>query len=131
MKPIPLGHRYGYAIETRYKHTAAALGNEGVTVVSTPSLVAFLEMAAHRALEPFFDPGEGSVGTLVNVRHLGAAPEGAVVEAEAEVVKVERKQIEFAVRARWRDTLLMEGTHGRAVVDLARFFERLGLKRPA
>jgi len=129
MKPIPLGHRYRYTIETSYAHTAAALGNEGVAVVSTPSLIAFLEMASHRAIEPFFDAGEGSVGTMVHVRHLGAAPEGASIEAEASVTKLERKQIEFAVRAFWNGNLLMEGSHGRAVVDLERFFERLGIER--
>jgi hypothetical protein len=35
------------------------------------------------------------------------------------------------MRARANGNLLMEGSHGRAVVHLGRFFERLGIKPPA
>lgn len=40
------------------------------------------------------------------------------------------RQVEFAVSAKWDKVLLMDGSHGRAVVDLARFFARLGMKAP-
>jgi predicted thioesterase len=33
--------------------------------------------------------------------------------------------VRFAVAARWGDTLLMQGTHERTVVDLARFLAKL------
>jgi fluoroacetyl-CoA thioesterase len=131
MKPVTVGKAYTHRVETTHAHTADAYGNKGVTVVATPVLIGFLETAAHGCIEPFFDEGEGSVGTFVNVRHLAAAPQGALVEAVATVAEVKGKQIEFAVAAKWNETVLMEGTHGRAVVHLARFLERLGIKLPA
>ena len=131
MKPVTIGKSHTYRVEITHAHTADAYGNKGVRVVATPVLIGFLETAAHECIKPFYEEGEGSVGTLVNVRHLAAAPEGARVEATATVTAVKGKQIEFAVVVKWSDTVLMEGTHGRAIVHLARFFERLGIKLTA
>ena len=128
MKPVPIGSRHRQQIEIKHAHTADAFGNKGVTVVATPMLIGFLEGASHGAIAPFFDEGEGSVGTLVNVRHLAAAPVGATIEVSAAVTAVKGRQVEFAVEAHWNDTPLMTGTHGRAVIDLARFREKLGIK---
>ena len=56
--------------------TADALGNRGVHVLATPRLVALLELAAIRAVEPHLPPGAGTVGTRIDVRHLAATPVG-------------------------------------------------------
>jgi fluoroacetyl-CoA thioesterase len=131
MKPVPTGTTYVHRVETTHAHTADAIGNRGVRVVATPVLIGFLETAALECIKPFLDEGESSVGTFVNVRHLAAVPERAFVEAAASVTAVKGRQIEFAVSAKWNDKLHMEGAHGRAVVTLARFLERLGLKLSA
>jgi len=131
MKPVALGWSRTLRIETDDSHTAQRYGNEGVAVIATPVLIGFLETAALECLRPSYEEGEGSVGIFVNVRHLAAALPGAVVEAEATVTGVKGRRVEFAVRARAGGTLLMEGSHGRAVVDLARFFARLGAAPPA
>lgn len=130
MKTVSIGQSHTYRIETTSAHTAEAFGNKGVAVVATPVLIGFLETASHRCIMPQFEHGEGSVGTTVNVRHLAASLPGSVVEATATVAAVNGKQVEFEVKAMSNGTLLMEGSHGRAVVNLARFFERLGIKPP-
>ena len=130
MKPVAVGQSHRLRIETNDSHTAAHYGNEGVAVIATPVLIGFLETAAHECLRPSYDPGEGSVGIHVNVRHLAAALPGAVVEVNAVVTAVKGRQVEFAVEARAGGTLLMAGSHGRAVVNLAAFFARLGVKPP-
>ncbi len=130
MKPVAIGRTYSHRVQTNDSHTAARYGNKGVEVVATPVLIGFLETAAHECIRPGFEEGEGSVGTHVNVRHRAAALPGAVVEAKATVTGVRGKQIEFAVEARAGDTLLMVGSHGRAVVDLKHFFARLGVAPP-
>ena len=55
--------------------------------------------SALNAIRAYLDPGESAVGTAVNVRHLAATPVGRLVTGEAEVTKVDGRQIEFAVRA--------------------------------
>jgi fluoroacetyl-CoA thioesterase len=128
MKPVPIGASHSSRIEVVHAHTAEAFGNKGVTVLATPMLIGFLEGASHQAIEPYLEPGEGSVGTLVNVRHLAAAPIGALVEVSAKVSTVKGRLIEFAVEAHWNEILLMIGVHGRAVIDLARFRRKLAGK---
>jgi len=125
MKPLAPKTRATHSVVTTERDSAEAFGNPGVRVVATPALIGFLETAAHRCLERAYDAGEGSVGTHVDVRHLAAAPAGATIEAAAEVTSVDGRRVRFAVAARWGDTLLMEGIHERAVVDLARFLARL------
>jgi fluoroacetyl-CoA thioesterase len=130
MKPVTIGQRHTHRVKTTHAHTADALGNRGVNVVATPVLIGFLEVAATECLKPACDDGEGSVGTFVNVRHLAPAPAEAVIEATAVVTAVNGRQVEFAVSAKWGEVLLMEGSHGRAVVNLARFFAKLGTRAP-
>jgi predicted thioesterase len=55
-------------------------------------------------------------------------PLGHEVHAEAEVVKVEGKRIEFKVSAHDETEEIGRGTHQRMVIDLASFNERLARK---
>ena len=52
--------------------TADAMGNTGVAVLATPILVGLFEQAAATALLPHLEPGQASVGTHVDIRHLAA-----------------------------------------------------------
>jgi len=130
MKPITLGARHSFTVETRYRDTAEAFGNAGVAVVGTPALIGFLETAADRCLKPFYEGREGSLGAIVDVAHLAPAPENATIEASAEVVAIEGRKVRFAVAARYGTRLLMKGFHERVVVDMERFLAKLaGAKR--
>lgn len=121
MKPIAVGASGVYRIEPTPAHTASAIGNAGVHVVSTPALIGFLEDASHRAILDCYDAGEVSVGTKVDVEHLAAAPLGQVIDATAEVIAVQGRRVDFKVEARQAGRIVMQGRHQRAVVLLARF----------
>jgi len=121
MKPIAIGARGVYRIEPSPAHTASAIGNAGVHVVSTPALIGFLEDASHRAILGCYEAGEVSVGTKVDIEHLAAAPLGQAIEATAEVIAVQGRRVDFQVEARQGERVVMRGRHQRAVVDLARF----------
>jgi len=125
MKPIAIGFVGRYSVVPEYLHSAEAVGNKGVLVVSTPHLIGFLEMAAHTALMRHFEAGESSVGTRVSVEHLAAAALGRSVECEAVVKEVRGNRVEFEVRARQDGRDIMRGTHGRAVILLEPFLARL------
>lgn len=68
------------------------------------------------------------VGTAIDVRHLAATPVGHNVRAEAEVIKVEGKRIEFKVSASDEIEEIGNGTHQRTVINLRSFNERLAIK---
>jgi predicted thioesterase len=109
------------AADTAHDH-----GNVGVEVLSTPTLIGWLEGAANVATEGRLPPGHGEVGVRVDVRHLGAAPVGARVRCEARLVgAIDGRKLTYLVKAEDRDgRVLMEGTLERRVVDLARFHAR-------
>ena len=115
MKAIPLGQGNTMEFTPEERHTAAVVGNS--EVVSTPSLIGFLEQTSHRAILPFVEEGEVSVGTRVEVDHLAAAFLGRPVVAIARVATVEGRRITFEVEARQGDKLVMKGRHGRAIVS--------------
>jgi len=126
MKPVPLGTAGTMTVETTAQHTAAAVGNAGVAVVATTALILFIEETAAKALAPFLEDGEASVGTRVDVEHLAAIAPGHDVTTHVEVAGVNGKLVTFAAELKGDGRLLMRGRHVRAVVELARFLERQG-----
>lgn len=98
-------------------------------VYSTPRLVWDLETAAREALRPYLEPGEESVGTAVQVRHLAATPVGMRVTARARVTEIDGRRVVFAVEAHDEKEKIGEGTHERVVIQVARFAARLAAKR--
>lgn len=105
--------------------TADALGNGGVHVLGTPYLINLLENAAQAVLRPHLPPGAGTVGTMVEMRHLAATPVGMVVRARATLLETDGRRYLFAVEA-WDDRdRVAEGRHERFVVkDMAAFLAR-------
>jgi fluoroacetyl-CoA thioesterase len=91
-------------------------------------MILIMENAALNAIRPYLDAGESAVGTAIDVRHLAATPVGHDVRADAEVIKVDGKRIEFKVSARDEMEEIGNGTHQRMVIDLHSFNERLASK---
>jgi fluoroacetyl-CoA thioesterase len=107
------------------------LGNEGARVLATPWLIAHLEMTARNAVKPLLPPGQDTVGTHVDVRHLAATPMGMQVRFHAEVTGIDGRRVRFRVEAYDEQEKVAEGTHERAIIEIARFATRLAAKRAA
>ncbi len=121
MKPLEVGARTRYRAIPTKAETASALGNTGVDAVSTQALIIYLEHACHSLMARNYAPGEGSVGFKVAVEHLAPAFPGAPVDVDAVVSQVSARSYVFEVSLRQGETVVMQGTHTRVVVDLARF----------
>jgi fluoroacetyl-CoA thioesterase len=129
MREIPLGTRGTFTLRVLPEHLANRFKDSMLPqVLATPVLILIMENAALAAIRPFLDAGESAVGIAINVRHLAATPVGHEVRAEAEVVKVEGKRIEFKVSARDETEEIGSGTHQRMVIDFRSFNERLAKK---
>jgi len=105
--------------------TADAMGNRGVKVLATPFLVGLLENACHAVLGPHLPEGAGTVGTMVEMRHLAATPVGMNVRAKATLLETDGRRYLFAVEA-WDDKdKIAEGRHERFLVaDIMGWLER-------
>lgn len=110
---------------------ASHWGNPGIEVLATPVVVGWLEGAAIRALQPYLEPGQGSVGTMVSMKHLAATPAGMTVRAMATVKVVDGRRILFSVEAHDEKEKIAEGEHERFIVAMAKFLERVALKAKA
>lgn len=109
--------------------TARVSGGEMLPpVLSTPRMISYMERTAHQALLPYLGEGQTSVGTLVNIRHLGATPVGMQVRFRAELLEVDRRRMRFKVEAWDAVEKVGEGEHERFIVDKGRFDERLAQK---
>jgi fluoroacetyl-CoA thioesterase len=129
MRPIPLGARGSFTLRVLPEHLANRFKDAMLPqVLATPVMIMMMENAALNAIRSFLDPGESAVGTAIDVRHLAATPVGHDVRAEAEVVKVDGKRIEFKVSASDETEEIGRGTHQRAVINLRSFNERLAEK---
>ena len=104
------------------------LGMDAARVLATPHLIACLEMTARNSVKPLLDPGYDTVGTQVNVSHLAATPVGMNVTFRSEVTSVEERRINFKVEAFDEREKIAEGTHQRAIVNVARFATRVAAK---
>jgi len=100
---------------------AKNVGSGIVGVYATAMMVALMEKASLMSLEPYLEPGEGTVGTQVNVSHCSATPLGMKVWAESEVVGVEGRRIFLTVKAFDEAGLIGEGTHERFVINMEKF----------
>jgi predicted thioesterase len=132
MKNIPLGAKGSFAMLVGPPHLASQFKDNILPpVFATPMMILTMENAALNAIREFLDPGESAVGTKVDVSHTAATPVGHRVRAEAEVVGVAGRHIQFRVAAWDEAEQIGAGTHERMVVDLGRLGNRLAAKRPA
>src|SRR6516165_9670848 len=98
MRQIPLGAKGSFSLLVQPEHLADRFKDAILPpVFATPVMIMVMENAALNAIRAYLDPGESTVGTAVNVRHFAATPVG--VTGDAEVTKVDGRQIEFTVRA--------------------------------
>jgi len=129
MRQIPLGTKGTFTLRVLPEHLANQFKDAMLPqVLATPVMVLVMENAALNAIRPFLEAGESAVGTEIDVRHLAATPIGHNVRAEAEVIKVGGKRIEFKVSASDEIEEIGNGIHQRTVIDLQSFNERLALK---
>jgi len=126
MRAIPPGTHATYAMVVAPEHLANRFKDAMLPpVLATPVMILAMENAALNALKPYFEPGETAVGTHVDVAHLAATPVGHRIVARAEVTATRGREIDFRVTATDGTTEIGRGTHGRVLIDLARFTERL------
>ena len=98
-------------------------------MLSTQSMVLWLEEAAFNVLLPFCEGDEISVGTAVNIDHGAATEIGSVVKAEAKLESFDGRFYTFKVSAHNGAEVIGQGTIKRAIVSKSKFEEKQRAKR--
>lgn len=129
---VGLRHREQLTVESR--HTVPEVDSawpgfqDMPPVLATAMMVAFIEQTCIMGLRPFLTPAQRTVGIHVDVGHLAATPAGMKITAEVELIEIDGKTLLFKVSCQDEAGLIGEGTHRRAIIDVARFMQRLQAK---
>ena len=95
-------------------------GDEFPPVLATARMIALMEIAAGRVLQPLLGPGELSVGVTVDISHTAPTPPGAEVIATARYAGREGKLFLFEVSVADPGGEVGRGWHKRAIVSCER-----------
>lgn len=121
--PSNISKEKEFVVEEKY--LATFLGSGSVDVLSTPSMILFMENVSRLMMEEILPPEYSTVGTQVCIKHLSATPEGAKVRAKTSLKQQTGKRLLFDVEAWYNDTKIGEGTHERAIINKTKFKDRV------
>jgi fluoroacetyl-CoA thioesterase len=120
---IGMKHTQEWVVEE--KHTTQ---RGDYRVFSTPSMTQLVESTANQLAAPHLKPGQGQVGILVTIRHMGPTPMGGKVRAEAELIGMDRRKLSFRVKVYDEIEQVGEAEHDRFVIDFDKYMQKLKKK---
>jgi fluoroacetyl-CoA thioesterase len=118
---VPLGLEASIEKIVPHEWTIAVYDPRLPPVFSTPAMIGMMEVAAANSLLSELPPGAISLGTRIEVDHLKAVHEGAMVRATARLVAYQGRFLVFEVEAWSGDLLLGRGKVFRAIVQNKKF----------
>ncbi len=104
-------------------------GNPWVHVFTTPKVVEWMEELATTGVQPHLQEGQGTVGTVVNMKHVAATPAGFKVKVVANLKQIDGRRLVFWLEAFDDAEKIAECHHERFIVDLTRFHDKVAKKR--
>ena len=100
---------------------AKTLRSGELRVYATPAMVALMEEAAYKSIQSELEDGKGTVGTVMNIKHIDSTPIGMEVTAKIELIEVDRRRLVFKVEAFDERGKIGEGIHERFIIDNEKF----------
>jgi predicted thioesterase len=114
-------------IDIDRERTISFMGDE-CRVYATPKLLYDIEMACRDLLLQHIEPGKDSVGTRVELDHLGATMLGMWVEITVTLTAVNGGAVSFEFSARDAVEEVARGKHNRFIVGIEKTAQRLKAK---
>lgn len=115
------GRRGTVTLQVDDTDTAEAIGSGDVPVLGTPRVLAIAEQASNKALGDCLGPDMTTVGSWVEIDHLKPSRVGEQVEANAVLLGVHGRRLEFSVTITSKDTEVAHVRHRRVIVDRNKF----------
>lgn len=107
------------------ENIARHVGSGDVAVLSTPSMIAFMEETSMKCTQQYLPSEYTTVGVAVNVKHVNPAPLGSTVRVESKILSHEGRRIVYEVKAYYKGLLVGEGVHERFIVNREKFAEKV------
>jgi len=114
-------------VDVDRERTISFMG-EDCRVYSTPNLLYDIEMACRDLLLQHIEPGKDSVGTRVELDHVGATLMGMWVDITVTLDEVNGGAVSFSFTARDAVEEVARGKHNRFIVGIEKTAQRLKAK---
>jgi predicted thioesterase len=114
-------------VEVDHDRTISFLG-DACRVYATPKLLYDIEFACRDLLLEHIEPGKDSVGTRVELDHVGATMMGMWVEITVTLTEVSGSAVSFDFTARDAIEEVARGKHNRVIVGIEKTAQRLKAK---
>ncbi|MBZ0169215.1 Fluoroacetyl-CoA thioesterase [Candidatus Methylomirabilis lanthanidiphila] len=125
----------GMRFERAWRVTAAEAadrhGNPFVHALTTPVVIEWIEETATAGVQPYLPDGQGTVGSIIRMRHVAPTPIGLMVKVAATLTRIDGRRLVFQIDAFDEMEKIAECEHERVIVDLARFHEKARRKEAA
>ncbi len=126
-EPLQAGLTATRRVEIDRERTISFMGDE-CRVYSTPRMLYDIEMACRDLLLEHIEPGKDSVGTRVELDHVGATLMGMWVEITVTLTAVNGGAVSFDFTARDAVEEVARGKHNRFIVGIEKTAQRLKAK---
>jgi len=127
--PPKIGTCHERAFRIEAAHTIDLAADVLPAVLSTPSLIWFLEHTALELMRPYLEDGEITVGVQVDVEHSAPTPLGRQIACRARVVHTDGPVVTFQVEAHDEQERIAKGLHKRRAVRAERLLKRISPKQ--
>jgi fluoroacetyl-CoA thioesterase len=115
----------GLSREATYKVTPDMTPPHLDDVLATSRMISLVEDTCLAAAQPFLAAGQTTVGTHVNVSHVGTARPGDEVTVRVRLDRVtQRRLLSFAVEVAAPGGIISTGSHQRLVIERSRLARR-------
>lgn len=128
MEKITLGSESIVYDKVSLLNTAVKMESGSLEVLATPAVIALMEKAACKVLEPYLDEGVTTVGTFISAEHLSASALGADISAKAVLTETDGRKYCFDVFAYDNAGLIAKGKHERFAVKADKFMQKAEAK---
>ena len=129
-KQVLVGAKGSAEERVQYEHTLTAHNHQLPPILTTAEMIRLMGTAAYYALQPFYEPGEISVSTGVQVEHSVAVGINAVVRASAEVESVEGGICKLRVTASEGGREIGSGSVTRTIVKVDDYLKKHDIPKP-
>jgi len=106
-------------------HTADHIGSGSVKVLSTPMMIAYMEITSLELLDTHLPDGFSSVGSEVDIRHLAPSPPGSTIKVRATISTIEDRKVTLTVEAWEGEKPIGNGRHVRYLIDTEAFMQKI------
>jgi predicted thioesterase len=127
-EPLQAGLTATRRIDIDRERTISFMGDE-CRVYSTPRMLYDIEMACRDLLLEHIESGKDSVGTRVELDHVGATLMGMWVEVSVTLATVNGNAVSFDFTVRDAVEEVARGKHNRFIVGIEKTAQRLQAKR--